>query len=167
MTADGGVPADNPFPGSLVHSYGHRNPQGIAWDSTGRMFAAEFGQNTWDELNIIAPGGNYGWPQVEGIGGDDRYIDPVQQWSPAEASPSAITIIDDTVFIANLRGQVLRAVPTADPGTAVDHYPGEFGRIREVTASPEGDLWFLTSNTDGRGDPEDGDDRLISVDLAN
>jgi glucose/arabinose dehydrogenase len=167
MTPDGDVPDDNPFPRSLVYSYGHRNPQGIAWDSTGRLFAPEFGQNTWDELNIITPGGNYGWPQVEGIAGDDRYIDPIQQWSPAEASPSGITIVDDTIFIANLRGQVLRAVPTADPSTAVDHYPGEFGRIRAVTPSPDGDLWFLTSNTDGRGDPADGDDRLLSARLSN
>jgi glucose/arabinose dehydrogenase len=167
MTPDGDVPADNPFPGSLVYSYGHRNPQGIAWDSTGRMFAAEFGQNTWDELNIVVPGGNFGWPQVEGIAGDDRYIDPVQQWSPAEASPSGVTIVHDTIFIANLRGQVLRAVPTADPATAVDHYPGEFGRIRAVMPSPDGDLWFLTSNTDGRGDAGDADDRLLSVGLAN
>jgi glucose/arabinose dehydrogenase len=109
----------------------------VRWDSTGRMFAAEFGQNTWDELNIVVPGGNFGWPQVEGIGGDDRYIDPVQQWSPAEASPSGITIVDDTIFIANRRGQMLRAVPTADPATAVEHYPGEFGRIRG-DALPEG-----------------------------
>jgi hypothetical protein len=82
-------------------------------------------------------GRNFGWPQVEGIGGDDRYIDPVQQWSPAEASPSGITIVDDTIFIANRRGQMLRAVPTADPATAVEHYPGEFGRIRG-DALPEG-----------------------------
>jgi glucose/arabinose dehydrogenase len=167
MTPDGDAPADNPFPGSLVYSYGHRNPQGIAWDSAGRMFAAEFGQNTWDELNIVVPGGNYGWPQVEGIGGDGRYIDPVQQWSPADASPSGITIVDDTIFIANLRGQVLRAVPTADPTTAVDHYPGEFGRIRAVMPSPEGGLWFLTSNTDGRGDAAADDDRLLGVALSN
>jgi hypothetical protein len=75
--------------------------------------------------------------------------------------------VDDTIFIANLRGQVLRAVPTADPATAVDHYPGEYGRIRAVTSSPDGDLWFLTSNTDGRGDAAADDDRLLGVTLSD
>jgi glucose/arabinose dehydrogenase len=163
MTLDGGVPEDNPFPGSFVYSYGHRNPQGIAWAADGTMFAAEFGQDTWDELNIIEPGGNYGWPEVEGIAEDEDYIDPVQQWSPDEASPSGIAVVEGTVFIANLRGRVLRAVPVADPGTSTEYYEGEFGRLRAVTASPAGDLWFTTSNTDGRGDPSDDDDRLISV----
>ncbi|WP_240193215.1 sorbosone dehydrogenase family protein [Glycomyces sp. YM15] len=169
MTLDGGVPDDNPYPGSLVYSYGHRNPQGLAWAVDGTMFAAEFGQDTWDELNIIEPGGNYGWPVVEGIsdGGDeDDYIDPVQQWNPDDASPSGIAIIEGTIFIANLRGEVLRAVPVADPGAATEYYGGEFGRIRAVTASPEGDLWFTTSNTDGRGDPGGDDDRLVSVELG-
>ena len=82
---DGSIPADNPFPGSPVYSLGHRNPQGLAWDASGRLWAAEFGQNTWDEINLIEPGGNYGWPNVEGIGGDPAYIDPVVQWSTVSA----------------------------------------------------------------------------------
>ncbi|WP_275002499.1 PQQ-dependent sugar dehydrogenase [Promicromonospora iranensis] len=166
MTPDGDVPDDNPFDGSLVHSYGHRNPQGIAWADDGTLFAAEFGQNTWDELNIITPGGNYGWPRVEGIAGQEDYIDPVQQWSPDQASPSGIAITGGTIFIANLRGSVLRAVPVADPTSSTDFYAGEYGRIRAVTPAPDGDLWFLTNNTDGRGTPRDGDDRILSVALA-
>jgi glucose/arabinose dehydrogenase len=166
MTLDGAVPEDNPFAGSLVYSYGHRNPQGIAWAADGTMFAAEFGQNTWDELNIVEPGGNYGWPEVEGIAEEGDFIDPVQQWSPEEASPSGIAVVEGTVFIANLRGEVLRAVPVADPGTATEYYAGEFGRIRAVTASPGGDLWFTTSNTDGRGDPSGDDDRLVGVEVG-
>jgi glucose/arabinose dehydrogenase len=166
MTLDGGVPADNPFPDSLVYSYGHRNPQGLAWAADGTMFAAEFGQDTWDELNVIEPGGNYGWPEVEGIADDADFIDPVQQWEPDDASPSGIAIVEGTIFIANLRGAVLRAVPVADPGTATEYYEGEFGRLRAVTASPQGDLWFTTSNTDGRGDPDGDDDRLMSVRLS-
>jgi glucose/arabinose dehydrogenase len=167
MTPDGAAPDDNPFPGSPVYSYGHRNPQGIGWAEDGTMFAAEFGQDTWDELNIITPGGNYGWPAVEGIAGDPNYLDPVQQWTPDQASPSGIAVVDGTVFIANLRGQTLRAVPVADPTTAVDHYTGTYGRIRHVTEAPDGTLWFLTSNTDGYGTgPRDGDDRLFSVSLG-
>lgn len=166
MTPDGEVPADNPFPGSLVYSYGHRNPQGLAWADDGTMFATEFGQNTWDELNIIEAGSNYGWPTVEGIAGRDGFIDPVQQWQPSAASPSGMAQSGGTLFIANLRGQVLRSVPVSDPATSTEHYSREYGRMRDVTVSPDGQLWFLTNNTDGRGDPEPGDDRILAVPLA-
>ncbi|WP_374152847.1 sorbosone dehydrogenase family protein [Pseudarthrobacter sp. WHRI 8279] len=166
MTPDGGVPADNPFPDSLVYSYGHRNPQGLAWAEDGTMFATEFGQNTWDELNIISPGANYGWPTVEGIAATGDFADPVQQWEPTGASPSGMAHVDGTLFIANLRGQVLRAVPVADPSTSTTYYDGEFGRIRDVTEAPDGRLWFVTSNTDGRGRPGPDGDRILSVELA-
>ncbi len=165
ITPDGSVPEDNPIAGSAVFSLGHRNPQGIAWAADGTLFAAEFGQDTWDELNIITAGGNYGWPDVEGIADDGRYIDPVQQWSPDVASPSGIAIVGGTIFVANLRGEVLRAVPVADPTTSTDLLAGEFGRLRDVVVSPDGDLWFLTNNTDGRGEPGDADDRLVRVEL--
>ena len=165
MTPDGDVPADNPFPGSLVYSYGHRNPQGLAWAADGTMFATEFGQNTWDELNIITPGANYGWPAVEGIARREGFVDPVQQWRPAAASPSGMTQAGGTLFIANLRGQVLRLVPVSDPSTSTDQYSREYGRIRDVALSPDGQLWFMTNNTDGRGDPKPGDDRILAVPL--
>lgn len=163
MNADGEVPEGNPFEGSLVYSYGHRNPQGLAWSKDGTMFATEFGQNTWDELNIITAGANYGWPTVEGIADAEGFTDPVQQWTPEMASPSGMTHLDGTLFIANLRGSVLRAVPVAAPGTHTDHYAGDYGRIRDVTVSPEGELWFLTNNTDGRGTPSSDDDRILGV----
>ncbi|MGF9646909.1 PQQ-dependent sugar dehydrogenase [Pseudarthrobacter oxydans] len=166
MTPDGGVPADNPFPDSLVYSYGHRNPQGLAWAEDGTMFATEFGQNTWDELNIITPGANCGWPAVEGIGATGDFTDPVQQWEPSEASPSGMTHIDGTLFIANLRGQVLRAVPVADPATSTAYHSREFGRLRDVTEAPDGRLWFVTNNTDGRGTPGPDDDHILSVELT-
>ena len=166
MTPDGGVPADNPFPDSLVYSYGHRNPQGLAWAEDGTMFATEFGQNTWDELNIITAGANYGWPTVEGVATTEDFTDPVQQWEPTEASPSGMAHIDGTLFVANLRGQVLRAVPVADPSTSTIHYDGEFGRLRDVTQAPDGRLWFVTNNTDGRGTPGPEDDRILSVELT-
>jgi glucose/arabinose dehydrogenase len=165
-TPDGEVPADNPFPGSPVWSLGHRNVQGMAWTDDGTMFAAEFGENTWDELNVIEPGANHGWPEVEGTGGEDRgFVDPVQQWSTDEASPSGITAVGDTVFIANLKGEVVRAVPASDPGTSTEYFAGEFGRIRTVLEGPDDTLWFVTNNTDGRGSPGPGDDRIVSVPL--
>ncbi|WES64401.1 PQQ-dependent sugar dehydrogenase [Microbacter sp. GSS18] len=166
VTADGEVPADNPFPGSAAYSLGHRNVQGLAWADDGTMFASEFGQDTWDELNIIEPGGNYGWPEVEGIAGVEGFIDPVQQWNPDQASPSGIAIAQGAVFIANLRGSVLRAVSVSDPAAWADHFSGEFGRLRDAVVAPDGTLWVLTNNTDGRGAPRDGDDRILSVPLA-
>ena len=166
LTPSGDVPDDNPFAGSPVYSYGHRNPQGIAWDAEGTLYASEFGQNTWDELNIIEPGGNYGWPQVEGIAGQEGFIDPVQQWRPADASPSGIAIAGDTLYVANLRGQRLRAVPLADPSTATELLVGEYGRLRDAVAAPDGSIWVLTNNTDGRGRPAADDDRILRLSVA-
>jgi glucose/arabinose dehydrogenase len=163
LTPEGTVPADNPFPGSLVWSIGHRNPQGIAWAGDGTMVASEFGQNTWDELNLIEPGGNYGWPGVEGIAGQEGLIDPIIQWSPAEASPSGVAIADGVVHIANLRGQRLRAVPLEDPDSASELLVGEAGRLRDVVLAPDGSLWVLTNTTDGRGEPTVGGDRVLRL----
>lgn len=167
MAPDGSVPDDNPFDGSLVHSYGHRNPQGIAWDEDGTMYASEFGQNTWDELNVIEAGSNYGWPEVEGIAGDADYVDPVQQWEPAEASPSGIAIADGSIHIANLRGERLRQVPLSDLESSTERFVGEYGRLRDVVTTPEGALWVLTNNTDRRGDPGPDDDLVLEVDAAS
>ncbi|QGF24287.1 PQQ-dependent sugar dehydrogenase [Raineyella fluvialis] len=167
MTPDGTVPHDNPFPGSLVYSYGHRNVEGLAWTADGQMFASELGLNTWDELNVIVAGGNYGWPVVEGRGGTDRgFRDPVQQWHPGDASPSGLTRIGGTLFLATLRGQVLRAIPVAAPSTSTPYYDHTYGRLRDVTAAPDGRLWILTDNTDGRGSPGPDDDRILAVDLG-
>lgn len=169
MTPEGDVPGDNPVDGSLVYSSGHRNVQGIAWADDGTMFASEFGQNTWDELNVIEPGGNYGWPVVEGVGGDGGdpdFVDPVQQWSPGDASPSGIAIADGVVLIANLRGERLRSVSVHDLSVATDHLVGEYGRLRDVIPSSDGGVFVLTNNTDGRGDPTEDDDRLIRVVLG-
>ncbi|HEY0000706.1 MAG TPA: PQQ-dependent sugar dehydrogenase [Actinoplanes sp.] len=163
---DGSVPADNPFAGSLVYSLGHRNVQGLAWDSAGRLFATEFGQNTWDEVNRIEAGGNYGWPTVEGISTDTRFVNPLVQWSTAEASPSGAAIVGDTLYAAALRGTRLWLVPlTADggAGTPVAELSGTFGRLRTVKLGPDGYLWLTTSNRDGRGTPVATDDRVIRI----
>lgn len=167
MNPHGSVPEDNPFDGSLVYSYGHRNPQGLTWDDGGTMYASEFGQDTWDELNVIEAGGNFGWPEVEGISesaaDDEEFIDPVQQWSPDQASPSGIAISEDRILVANLRGEVLRTVPLSDVADSEVAYAGEFGRLRDVVTTPSGDVWFLTNNTDGRGDPGADDDRILRI----
>jgi glucose/arabinose dehydrogenase len=163
MTPDGRVPADNPFNASYVYSYGHRNVQGLAWAADGALYASEFGQNTWDELNLIKAGGNYGWPVVEGKAGKAGYIDPLQQWPTADASPSGIAISGGNLYIANLRGERLRKVPLSAGATSTEFYVRQYGRLRDVAAGPDGRLYILTNNTDGRGTPQPGDDRLLST----
>ncbi|WP_211096777.1 PQQ-dependent sugar dehydrogenase [Arthrobacter echini] len=166
LTPDGDVPKGNPFEGSPVHSYGHRNPQGLAWDDDGTMYASEFGQDTWDELNVIEAGRNYGWPVVEGMAGDDRFVDPVQQWAPSDASPSGMAIADGSIWVANLRGERLREVPLDDISASTEYLVGEQGRLRDVVVAPDGSLWVLTNNTDGRGAPGPEDDRVLRLDPA-
>jgi glucose/arabinose dehydrogenase len=167
MMPNGSVPADNPAPGSLVYSLGHRNPQGLAWDDAGRLWAAEFGQNTWDELNVIQPGHNYGWPEVEGAAGTEGFDDPVYQWSTSEASPSGLAFIGNTFFLAALRGQTLWAIyPMGDRVEAVAWYTAQYGRMRDAVPGPGGSLWVLTNNTDGRGNPAPDDDKLLEIRLT-
>lgn len=171
ITADGRPAPGNPVPDSPVWSSGHRNVQGLAWGEDGTMWASEFGQDTWDELNRIEAGGNYGWPQVEGEGGRPGFIDPVATWSTAEASPSGIAVAEDgSVVMAALRGQSLWRVPVTGSGedlqvgTPQRLLEGEHGRLRDVDLAPDGSLWVLTSNT-FRGEPREGDDRVLGVTL--
>src|SRR5690554_101859 len=167
MMPDGSVPSDNPTAGSLVYSLGHRNPQGLAWDDTGQLWAAEFGQNTWDELNVIEPRHNYGWPEVEGAAGVDGYDDPVYQWATSEASPSGLAHVSNTFFLAALRGQTLWAIyPVEDRVDAVAWFTAEYGRMRDAIPGPDGTLWVLTNNTDGRGNPAPDDDKLLQIRLT-
>lgn len=156
--------ASAPF-NSLVYSYGHRNVQGIDWDGD-RMWASEFGQNTTDEVNIIGPGKNYGWPDVEGKGGGEGYTDPVVTWSPtSSSSPSGLAVAGDHLYVGALAGQKLWQIPIdgAKAGTPKALFDGEYGRIRGVVRAPDGSVWFTTSNTDGRGDPGDDDDQIIQL----
>jgi glucose/arabinose dehydrogenase len=163
LTATGGIPAGNPF-NNAVWTYGHRNVQGLAWDSAGRMWATEFGQNTWDEINQIVAGSNYGWPTVEGMGSNPSFRNPNVVWTTAEASPSGLAFANNTLFAAALRGQRLWTVPVnanGTTGTPVAELQGQFGRLRTVEVGPDGWLWVATSNRDGRGSPVAADDRVI------
>ena len=178
VTPTGDVPSDNPFSGSPIYSYGHRNVQGLAWDGSGRLYASEFGQNRYDEANIIEPGGNYGWPEVEGEGGNPNYIDPISTWSTDEASPSGVEILkggaipqwEGDFFMAALRGQRLYRLDLDDSGAVVGQeelLQGEAGRLRHVAQAPDGSLWILTSNRDGRGNPIPDDDRILRLGPAD
>jgi glucose/arabinose dehydrogenase len=165
LTPEGQPAPGNPFPGSPVYSYGHRNVQGLAWDSSGQLYAAEFGQNRYDELNRIQPGGNYGWPVVEGTGDDPGYVNPLATWDTSDASPSGIAVLDDRVYLACLRGTKLYRIGTDGRG-AQALLDGEYGRLRHVAVAPDRSLWILTSNRDGRGSPVDTDDRVLRIDPA-
>lgn len=167
VTADGRPAPGNPF-GSPVYSYGHRNVQGLAWDDDGRLFATEFGQNTFDEVNRIRAGRNYGWPVVEGVGRDSRFTDPLLTWSTDQASPSGLAYAGGSLWAAALRGQRLWQIPLAADGTVgrpVAHLEGRFGRLRAVARAPDGSLWVSTSNQDGRGNVREGDDRILIIPL--
>lgn len=166
ITTSGEPAPGNPDPASPVWSLGHRNVQGLAFDADGRLWASEFGSSTWDELNRIEPGGNYGWPAAEGDADLEGYVDPLVQWRPEEASPSSVAFADGALWVASLRGARLWEVPVRDDGslgTPVAHFVGDYGRLRRVVATPDGGLWLTTSNRDGRGDPAPNDDRILEI----
>src|SRR6478735_8996420 len=165
MTTAGRPAPGNPF-GTLVWSYGHRNVQGIAWDAAGRLWASEFGDHSEDELNLIRPGLNYGWPQTEGRTNVPGITGPVAQWGPPEDSPSGIAIAQGSVWMAALRGQRLWRIPLDGTATAAapqDFFVGRFGRLRSVLAVGPDTLLVTTSNRDGRQSPGAGDDRMLLV----
>jgi glucose/arabinose dehydrogenase len=170
MTTAGKAAPGNPIPGSVVWSTGHRNVQGLAWDPQKRLYATEFGQNRYDELNLITRGRNYGWPTFEGFGrGSGRgFADPLVAWTTAEASPSGVAIAGNTAVVACLRGQRLYAVELdrrtgRATGTPQPLLQEEYGRLRTVVTAPDGSLWVTTSNKDGRGTPQPDDDRILRI----
>ncbi|MFJ4873487.1 PQQ-dependent sugar dehydrogenase [Streptomyces sp. NPDC088757] len=166
MTPEGRPAPGNPFPDSVVYSYGHRNVQGLAWDADGRLWAAEFGQNTWDELNLIAAGRNYGWPEAEGRAGRKGFTDPVAQWPTSEASPSGIAYAKGAIWMAGLRGERLWRIPLSGAERSGDpeaFLRGDHGRLRTVLATGGDRLWLVTGETDTRGTPGPGDDRILRL----
>jgi glucose/arabinose dehydrogenase len=162
LTPDGKPAPGNPFADSPVYSYGHRNVQGLAWDHSGQLYASEFGQNRYDELNRITPGANYGWPIVEGVGSDKQYTNPVATWATSDASPSGLAIANGKAYLACLRGTKLYRI-NLDGRNAQVLLSGQYGRLRAVQVAPDGSLWVSTSNKDGRGSPAQDDDRILRL----
>jgi glucose/arabinose dehydrogenase len=188
LRPDGGVPADNPVAGSPVYARGVRNPQGLAWHpETGQAFAPDHGPSglprEWfrrgrDELNVVVRGGNYGWPEAAGDQGGDGFVRPLVEWTPAIAPGGMTFYTGDALpwrgnaLVAALKGEhllrvVLLRAPTEPTGwRAVAREPlfaGQLGRIRAVAMGPDGNVYFTTSNRDGRGEPSPGDDHLLRI----
>jgi glucose/arabinose dehydrogenase len=180
LETDGSAPADNPWPGSTVYSYGHRNPQGLAWQpETNLLFATEHGPSgrqacCLDEVNRVAPGQNYGWPVITGDETREGMISPVAQsggsetWAPAGAAFVTSGNWAGSLLFTGLRGQALYRLTLAsgDPWRATTVEPviqGQFGRLRDIVAGPDGAYYVLTSNRDGRGSPRAEDDRVLRL----
>ena len=158
ITSDGEPAPGNPVEGSPVYSLGHRNVQGLAWDSADRLWASEFGPEVDDELNLIEAGGNYGWPAVTGAPGAADFIDAQVVWpSTATSSPSGMAIVDDVAYIGGLRGERLWQVPliAGTASTPVSHFDGEYGRLRDVVQGAAGELLVATN--------EGSESRVITV----
>ena len=164
ITTSGDPAPDNPFDDE-VWSWGHRNVQGLAFDDDGRLWASEFGSDSFDELNLIEPGDDYGWPVVEGTGGEPEFHDPELTWPTDEASPSGLAYLDGELWMAALRGERLWQIPVDGDaaGEPTPYFAGEYGRLRTVVVAPDGRLWLTTSNQDGRGEPAADDDRILVV----
>ena len=165
ITPDGDPAPGNPDPGSPVWTLGHRNIQGLAFVGE-RLWASEFGQDRFDELNLITAGRDYGWPAVEGEGGKKQgYVDPQVTWATDDASPSGLAYADGRLWLGALKGQRLWRVEVKGKKARKPRafFVGDHGRLRSVVAAPDGTLWVTTSNRDGRGSPVDGDDKILQI----
>jgi glucose/arabinose dehydrogenase len=177
LDPDGSIPEDNPFDGSPVYSYGHRNPQGLAWDEAGNLYAPEHGQSAHDELNLIEAGNNYGWPEIQGDEDAPGLTPPILHSGEETWAPSGAEYVEEgpwagSVLFTGLAGESLHRVEIdlEAPGKVTEHreyLEGEYGRLRTVKQGPDGALYVLTSNRDGRGDPSPVDDRLLKITPAS
>ncbi|PSH00168.1 MAG: glucose sorbosone dehydrogenase [Nanohaloarchaea archaeon SW_4_43_9] len=167
LNPNGSVP-ENPFDNE-IYSYGHRNSQGITWDNEGRMWSTEHGSSATDEINIIEEGANYGWPKIKGNETRQGMKDPVKHSGYEETwAPGGVTYFEDSLYFTGLRGQSLyQAELDGESIVSIKaHFRNDFGRLRDVTVGPDGRMYIATSNTDGRGAPQENDDRIISFDPA-
>jgi glucose/arabinose dehydrogenase len=166
VTADGKAVPDNPG-GGLVYASGFHDVQGLAWDAAKRLYATDLGGTTWDELNLVQPGRDYGWPAVEGTANNPKYADPVVTWKPDEAGCAGLGGSASVLVTACLTGTRLYVVQlTQAGGTLGAPQPlltKKFGRLRTVMPAPDGSVWVTTSNKDGHGTPGPDDDQILRI----
>ena len=166
VTDEGNPASGNPF-GTRIWSYGHRNPQGIAWDDKGKLWETEHGDSATDEFNLIEPGKNYGWPTIRGDQKAEGLKTPVLHSGNDTWAPAGAAFINGSIFFGGLKGQALfQAKLQGDSATLTTHFKGELGRIRDVLLGPDGFLYITTSNRDGRGTPAAGDDKILRINPA-
>ncbi|MBV6520059.1 MAG: Quinoprotein glucose dehydrogenase B [Gemmatimonadaceae bacterium] len=185
VTLDGRPAPGNPF-GTSVYSFGHRNPQGISFSPAGTLYETEHGPSDNDEVNRIQAGANYGWPSVRGYCDGDAgpnelrfcqangIVEPLRAWTPTIA-PSGLAFYDSpripawrgSLLFTTLNGRALHRLTISTNGSAVTAaetlFAGEFGRLRDVLVAPDGTVYIATSNKDGRGSPQAGDDRILRI----
>ncbi|WP_078380376.1 PQQ-dependent sugar dehydrogenase [Sutcliffiella halmapala] len=163
MELDGSIPTDNPLTDSYIYSYGHRNPQGMAWDVEGEvMYESEHGPSARDEINVIQPGENYGWPSITGDEQEEGMLTPLFHSGTNTWAPSGMVFHKGKLYVASLRGEMIRGfdLDTKEEFILLDG----FGRIRDVLIDGD-DLYAITNNTDGRGNPSSTDDQLVKIPL--
>jgi len=181
INPDGTIPSDNPFADSMIFSYGHRNPQGLDWDPvTGKLVATEHGPSgergvAHDEVNVVEAGKNYGWPKIVGGEHDPEFVDPIIHTGEDTWAPSGATFYDsknipewtNKYFVATLRGGHLRMLDlNLEENQVVSSealFSNIYGRLRDASIGPDGNLYLLTSNRDGRGTPAENDDRILKI----
>ncbi len=173
LEPDGAIPADNPFPGSPIYSYGHRNPQGLAWQpGTNQLYATEHGSSSNDEVNRIVAGGNYGWPTVTGTQTQQGFVAPVltsgasNTWAPSGATfvrAATFPQLQGALLFAGLRSTTLWRLSVDGTPVLTPLLADEYGRLRAVAEGPDGNIYVVTSSQDGRGTPTGADDRVLRL----
>jgi glucose/arabinose dehydrogenase len=164
LNFDGSIPDNNPIPGSYTYSYGHRNPQGLAWSPDGTLYETEHGPSGHDEINLIKAGENYGWPVIMGEEKQKGMTPPLFQSGEDTWAPSGMAFYNGKLYVATLRGDAVREFDL-EKGTTREVVNG-LGRIRDVFIEGS-ELYFVSNNTDGRGTPDENDDKLYKISLSN
>ncbi|MBL7015806.1 MAG: PQQ-dependent sugar dehydrogenase [Nitrosopumilus sp.] len=165
---DGTFPNDNPFSNSPIYSLGHRNPQGMTWDDDGNLFVAEFGPEKNDEINLIQAGKNYGWPEQQ-CSGNESFVDAIICYDPS-IEPGGILFysgdsldFESSFIMASMRAANLYQVDFEEGLSSQKSILSGIGRVRDVVQGPDGSLYVITSNTDGKGFPDSMDDKLLRI----
>jgi len=169
LNDDGTIPADNPFENSFIFSYGHRNPTGFAWNMQGTMYETESGPTKNDEINLITPGSNYGWPQVQCYTNDDTFVNPLKCFDPG-LEPGGIIFysgdkldLGNNMILASQKATILFKVEINDNDANLERILSGVGRIRDVSQGPDGYIYIITTNTDGKAFPAPDDDKLLRI----